>query len=318
MHLLWGRTNAPDINEACLTNPINEVSGINEVHTHCLTNPINKVFPDINEVHAHCLFNLINEVFPVINEVHALCLNKSINEVLLSINEVHAPCHINPIKEVFPVINEVHAPCLTNFYNWKNIIDKDDWHVGFPGAQGLRVFVGTGTSLVEVEQSGVLVLEVEGTMTSVGGGARTTCPVSEDGCVSPVGDDGRVSPVGGVGCTSKGVVVLKGLSRVMLTQGLENEHSDFSPKFRVSLVEEVVPETLEEVAGAGVSWEGRVVSQRLNSGLKENDCACSSERLVEVNDLAGILVTNGVGRSLCLESSKAAGLGVEGTVLLDF
>ncbi|KAK7367395.1 hypothetical protein VNO80_09407 [Phaseolus coccineus] len=44
----------------------------------------------------------------------------------------------------------------------------------------------------------------------------------------------------------------------------------------------------------------------------------SSARSVKVKELVGILVTNGVGRSLGLESSKEVGFDEEGTVLADF
>jgi len=215
----------------------------------------------------------------------------------------------------------VFAPCLTKFYNRKNTIDIDDWHVGFSKAQRTRVFVGTGTTLVEVEQSSALALGVEGTVSLVGDGAGTMCSVSGVGCVSPMGGDGRVIPVGGVGRMSQGAVVLNGFLGIILMQGLEKEQSGFNTQFGVSLVEEVVLETLEEVAGVDVSWKvsmtkgkGRVVSPM----LKENDCACSSERLAKVNDLAGVLVTNGDGRSLRLDSSKVTSLSEEGSVLANF
>ncbi|KAK7357685.1 hypothetical protein VNO80_16980 [Phaseolus coccineus] len=283
--------------EASVNGEVNEAGeSLNEVHAPCLTSPINEVLHGINEVHTHCL---TNDVLPDINEVHAHCLTSPFNEVLPGINEV-LHCLTSPI-------NEVHTPCLTNFYGRKNSIGMDDWCVGFPEALGAGVFVGIGIALEEVEHSGALALGTIRTMSPVdsAGGAGIMSSVNGAGCVSLVGDNGRVSPAGVVGHVSQGAVVLVGSPGVMLTQGLEKELSGFSPKFGMSLVEEVVPTTLEEVAGAGVKGEvsvtegkGGVVSARLNSGSKENDCACSNARSVKVKELASILVTNEVSRSL--------------------
>jgi len=64
-----------------------------------------------------------------------------------------------------------------------------------------------------------------------------TCIATPSGvsCVSLVGGVGCVSPVGGASRMSQGALVLKGFSGVISTQGLEKEHSGFSPKFGVSL-----------------------------------------------------------------------------------
>ncbi|KAK7332016.1 hypothetical protein VNO80_28762 [Phaseolus coccineus] len=266
VHLQWDINSA--LNSFKVNGEVNEVGGVNVVHG--VINNYSTLESHLGEEREQVVSHN-NEELSGINEVHAYYLTNSINEVHPSINEVHAPCLTSPI-------NEVHAHCLTNHIN-DVLLDINEVHA---------------------HASPALLMSPVGNA----GGVGIMSSVSGAGCVSPVGDDGRVSPTEVVGCVSQGAVVLVGSPAVMLTQGLEKELSGFSPNFGVPLMEEVAPTTLEEVAGAGLKGEvpvtegkGRVVSARLNSGSKENDCACSNARSMKVKELASILVTDVVSRS---------------------
>jgi len=183
------------------------------------------------------------------------------------------------------------------------------------------VLVGSGPTLVEAEQSGVLV----------------------------VGGVGVASPIGGVGRESLGVAEMEDSPRVLHDVVLETELGGDSQKHVESLLEEVVPTTLGEeerarflasdgrlrhrgfslcnprwgveqgaVAIGGVSEtkeKGGEYSPRVNCGSENKDRACPRARMEKVKHMGCIMKANAFSRPLCLAVTKVEDFGEEGAEL---